>query len=167
MDVAASAVPTLGRDEGLTSLCQVAQDGAIAVFDDHPGGNLDDEIFAPSSVAIPTLPGLASLGSIFPSVGQIKQGAALRICDQDHRAAVSAITTCRTAAWSTWLAKKRRTAVAAVATTDKDRAFVDKLHQLEPRRAHAARYTEATRASRNTEDGLVGGRRAVGSHRQN
>ena len=128
MNVAASALPALCSDKALTGHREITQHGSFAVFYDNTGRNFDDEIFATATVSIATLAGNTALGTIFSAISQVEQRAALRICDQNHRSAVAAISASGTTARPARLTTKRCTAVAAVAATDKDRALVDKLH---------------------------------------
>ena len=128
MNVTATALPTLSCYKRLPRCRQITQDRTIAVLDDDARRHLDDQILATAAIPITSLTRLSTLGAILSPVGEIKKCAALRIGNENHRPTAAPITACGTTTRPSRLAPKRRTAVAAVAATDKNRAFVDKLH---------------------------------------
>ena len=125
--VAVSASPSAGDDHRITRPLHVAEHvAAVAVADDGPRGDLDDEVLGPSTGAVRALAVLApvglevTLGRQVGEVGEPLDGA------HDDVAAIAAVAAVRPAPGYVLLAPEADATVAAVAPSDENR---DPVHE--------------------------------------
>ena len=122
-----AAAPAAGDDHRIARPLQVAEHvAAVAVADDGPRRDLDDQVLGPSTGAVRALAVLAPVGlpvALGREVGEV--GEALDGADDDV-AAVAAVAAVRPAPGDVLLAPEAQAAVAAVAPSDEDR---DPVHE--------------------------------------
>ncbi len=129
MHVAQAAAATLGHQQAITMLGQVADDFIGGHVDDHGADRHgDDHVFATLAIGLAAHAVLAALRLEDAVMAEVDQGVQVFVGADPHAAARTAVAAVRAAERNELLATEANAAVAAVAGEHFDFCFVYQFH---------------------------------------
>ena len=130
--VAASAAPTLGDDDLLTMMAQIAEQFfRIGIAHDGANRHAQHDIVGAAAVLLGARAMVAAFAFIMRLVAEVDQRAQAFVGTQNNGAAFAAVAAGRTALWHIFFTAEGNDAVATVASLDVDLRVIIK-HGLPP-----------------------------------